>query len=473
MKPFFVALPALLAAGCLVGPDYRRPAPLATRPLPTAFGDSTVEWVPAHPAANQPRGSWWKVFADPELDRLETLASTNNQSLASTAAQLELVRARIQGVRAGFFPQISAQPGAVRQSTSQNAPVKGAPAAAAYTYTSLVAPLELGWELDLWGRVRRETEGARARFTAAADDLESGKLSLQAEVAADYFHLRALDEEHALVTDTIQAYRRSLDLTENRRKGGIVSDLDVSQAETQLRSAEAELPSLNLERANLLHALATLCGQPATGFVIVHPPSPLATAIPLPPSLPSELLERRPDIAAAERRMSAANAQIGEAKSAFYPRIFLNGIAGYQSVSASTWFDWPSHLWSIGPSLELPLFTGGRNRAQLAGARAAYEGAVANYRQSVLDAFQEVEDSLAAQHFLSAQLEAQNAALQAAQHTLEIANNRYHAGLVTYLEVATAQSVALARSRTVAQLRGRAQLAQVALIKALGGGWQQ
>ena len=170
--------------------------------------------------------------------------------------------------------------------------------------------------------------------------------------------------------------------------------------------------------------------------------------------------------------MSAANAQIGEAKSAFYPRIFLNGIAGYQSVSASTWFDWPSHLWSIGPSLELPLFTGGRNRAQLAGARAAYEGAVANYRQSVLDAFQEVEDSLAAQHFLSAQLEAQNAALQAAQHTLEIANNRYHAGLVTYLEVATAQSVALARSRTVAQLRGRAQLAQVALIKALGGGWQ-
>jgi multidrug efflux system outer membrane protein len=352
-----------------------------------------------------------------------------------------------------------------------NAPVSGKSAGTAYTYNTFLAPLDLNWELDLWGRVRRESEGAQARFAAVADDLESARLSLQAEVASDYFMLRSLEAEHALVADTITTYRRSLELTQNRRKGGIASDLDVSQAETQLRVAEAELPALDLQRETVLHALATLCGQPATGFQLA-PENVAASAIPnLPVSLPSELLERRPDIAAAERRMSAANADVGVAKSAFYPRVFLTGVAGYQSLSTSTFFDWPSHVWALGPSVNLPLFTGGRNRAQLAVARAAYDETVANYRETALTAFQEVEDELSAQRLLAAQFGAQSAAVAAAQHTLDISNNRYRAGLETYLDVATAQSATLSNERTVVQLAGQRLVAEVALIKALGGGW--
>src|SRR5262249_26158711 len=257
-----------------------------------------------------------------------------------------------------------------------------------------------------------------------------------------------------------------------RRRGGIASDLDVSQAETVLRATEAELPPLRLQRSRVLHAMATLCGQPATGFEV-----PAATSGPteppqVPASLPSELLERRPDVAASERRMAEANARVGVATSAFYPRLRVNGLAGFQSVDAGTWFDWPSRFWSVGPSLELPLFTGGRNRAQLEFAKAVYTVNVAQYRQTVLAAFQEVEDQLAAQQLLAAQLDAEIAALKAANRTLEIANNRYKAGLVTYLEVATAQSAALNLERTVVQLRGEKLVAAVGLIKAVGGGWE-
>jgi NodT family efflux transporter outer membrane factor (OMF) lipoprotein len=246
----------------------------------------------------------------------------------------------------------------------------------------------------------------------------------------------------------------------------------VAQAETQLRVAEADLPALELQQETLLHALATLCGQPATGFQLA--PEDLTTnAIPnLPVSLPSELLERRPDIAAAERRMSAANADVGVAKSAFYPQVYLNGGAGYESLSANSLFDWPSRVWALGPSVNFPLFTGGRNRAQLAAARAMYDGTVADYRGTVLTAFQEVEDQLSAQRLLAAQFNAQNAAVAAAQHTLDISNHRYQAGLDTYLDVATAQSVTLSNERTVVQLAGQRLMAEVALIKALGGGWQ-
>jgi multidrug efflux system outer membrane protein len=273
------------------------------------------------------------------------------------------------------------------------------------------------------------------------------------------------------VADTVVAYRRSLELTQNRRKGGIVSDLDVSEAETQLRSTEAELPALDLELANLLHALATLCGRPATGFQIAA--ASATNAVPsLPAGLPSRLLERRPDIAAAERRMAAANADVGVARTAFYPEIVFNGMGGFESVNVGSLFDWPSRLWALGPSLNLPLFTGGRNRSQLASARAAYDESVANYRQIVLVAFEEVEDQLAAQRLLVRESSAQNAAFAAASRTLDIADNRYKAGLVTYLEVATAQSAALANERTVVQLEGQRRVAEVGLIKALGGGWE-
>jgi len=477
VRIFILAAGLAAGAGCTVGPDYHRPAPFAAQPVPAAFGDSGAAtnfpgWKSAQPSAHLPRGAWWQVFGHARLDRLEALAATNSQSLAAMAAQLEQARALVKVARAGCFPQLSAQPGFSRQRTSANAPENGAPTGAAYTFNTLMAPLEVGWELDLWGRVHRMTEGAQAGFAAVADDLESARLSLQAEIASDFFMLQALDAERALVAGTITAYRSSLELTQNRRAGGIVSDLDVSQAESQLRITEAELPALDLQRETLLHALAALCGQPATGFQLA--PGNFATnAIPdLPVSLPAELLERRPDIAAAERRIGAANANIGVAQSAFYPSVTLSGTAGYESVKPGNLFDWPSRMWALGPSVNLPLFTGGLNTAQLAAARAAYDGTVANYRETVLAAFQEVEDELSAQRLLAAQIHAQNAALAAARHTLEIANNRYRAGLVTYLEVATAQSFALSTERTVVQLAGQRLVAEVALIKALGGGWQ-
>jgi len=467
-------------AGCSVGPDYRGASALKSEGLPAAFTVPTDtnnlgEWKTAEPSANLPRGAWWEVFGDAELARLESTAAAENQNLAAAAARLEQSRADLGVARSDFYPQFSADPEATRQRTSANSPTApksttSPPHGISKTYNNFVAPLNMNWELDLWGRVRRQVELAKANFVASADDLESARLALQAEVALDYFSLRELDQERRVVADTIETFRRSLELTQNRRKGGIVSDLDVSQAETQLRSTEAELPALDLQRARMLHALATLCGQSAINFQLAT--VPLTNSIPgVPVRVPSELLERRPDIAGAERRMASANAQVGVATSAFYPRVFLTGAAGFQSIGADTLFDWPSRVWSLGPSVTLPIFTGGRNRSQLAGAHAVYDEAVANYRQTVLGAFQEVEDQLAAQKLLASQIEAQSAALAAARHTLEIANNRYKAGVVTYLEVATAQSVALSNERSFIQLEGERLNAEVGLIKALGGDW--
>lgn len=470
---------AAVLAGCAVGPNYRQPAALPGQPLPETFaGASTngVVWKIAEPSANLPRGEWWQLFGDSELNRLESLALTNNQNLAAAAARFEQARALAAAARSEFFPQLTAggTPGGdiIRQRTSVNAPQNGQPAGAAYTYDTFTAPIYFGWELDLWGRVHRQSEGARARFIATADDLESARLDLAAEVADDYFTLRALDNEHTLVANTIETYHRSLQLTENRRHGGIVSDLDVAQAATQLHSAEAQLPVIELERTQLLHALATLCGRSPADFAVETNAAALAAVPAIPASLPAELLERRPDIAAAERRMAAANADVGVATAAFFPTVRLNGLAGFQSVDTSTWFDWPSRLWAVGPSIELPLFTGGFNRAQLAAAHAAYNETVANYRQTVLSAFGEVEDALAAQRSLTEEWNAENNALAAAHHALEIANNRYTDGLVTYLDVATAQTVALTHEQTVVQLEGSRLVTAINLIKALGGGWQ-
>lgn len=474
--PAFAAVAAVFA-GCAVGPDYQRPKPLPSQPMPAAFSEAASatnlpDLKVAQPAAHLPRGEWWKVFESAELDRLESLAAAHNQQLAAAAAQMEQARALVGTARADLFPQLSALPAYSRQRTSANAPTKGGPTGQSYTYNNFIATLDLNWELDLWGRVRRSTEGARARFAAAADDVEAAKLSFQAEVATDYFIERTLAAEHALVVDTIATYRHSLELTQNRRKGGVVSDLDVSQAETQLRVTEAELPALELQQQQVLHALAALCGQPATGFQVAAENSVPDLIPELPVEVPSELLERRPDIAAAERRMMAANADIGVAQSAFYPRVFLTGLAGFQSVSASTLFDWPSRALAFGPSVSFPLFTGGRLRSQRAATLAAFDQTLANYRSTVLAAFQEVEDALAAQRLLEAQFSAQSAALAAARRTLAVANNRYRAGLITYLEVAVAQSAALSNERSIVHLANQRLVTQVALIKALGGGWR-
>ena len=461
---------AVLVPGCMVGPDYKRPSALGTNAMPPAFTETTVtnlgEWKPAEPSAHLPRGTWWELFGDAELNRLETMATTGNQELAAALAHFEQARALVNVARADLFPQVSAASSFSRQRSSANS-VSGKSS----TFNTFSVPLEAGWELDLWGRVRRGVEGARARLTAAADDLESAKLAIQAEVAIDYFTLRALDEQYALFQQTIKAYQRSLELTQNRHKSGIATEYDVSLAETQLKSTEAQLPAVDLQRANLRHALATLCGQPATSFAIVESKTTPTNAPVIPNAVPSELLERRPDIASAERRMAAANADVGVATSAFYPRVMLNGLAGFQSIDAGTLFNWPSRVWSVGPSLQLPLFTGGRTRAQLASTRAAYDATVANYRQTVLSAFQEVEDQLAAQRLLAQEFEAENAALKSARRTLEISNTRYKGGVITYLEVAIAQSAALAHEQTVVQLSARRLSAAVSLIKALGAGW--
>ncbi|MGH7940702.1 MAG: efflux transporter outer membrane subunit, partial [Limisphaerales bacterium] len=342
----------------------------------------------------------------------------------------------------------------------------------AITANTWSAPLDLSYEIDLWGRVRRLSEAARARFVASADDLESAKLDIAAEVADDCFNLRTLDKQYNLVADTIRADRRSLDLTENLRHGGAVSDLDVAQAATQLHLAEAQLPNIQLQRVQTLHALAILCGQSPVDFYLPTNSAGPAIVPEIPPRLPSDLLEHRPDIAAAERQMAAANADIGVAKAAFFPRVTINGLAGFQSVDAGSLFNGSSRMWSIGPSIQLPLFTGFFNRANLAAARAAYDQQVANYRQTVLAAFGQVEDELAAQRLLTDEWDAENQAVVAAKQALGVAINQYKAGLVTYLNVATAQTTALQQEDTAVQLEGARLVAAVNLIKALGCDWQ-
>jgi outer membrane protein, multidrug efflux system len=462
----------LVLAGCAVGPDYRRPAPVASQPLPEKFTVGGVVWAPAAPAADRPRGQWWTAFGDDALNHLEDLSAAHNQTLAASAAALEQARQLVAEARSQQFPQISAAPSYVRERTSKNAESLGKSIGTPFTYNLFSAPANLTWEVDLWGRIRRQTEGARARMAAAGEDLESLKLLLQSELAQDYFTLRAQGAEIQLLIDTAATYQRSLDLTRNRRKGGIATDLDVAEADTQLRTTEAQVPALELLRAQMLHAIAVLCGEPAMTFALARQTEKASAELHVPSVVPSELLERRPDIAAAERRAAAANADIGVAQTAFYPSLTINGQAGFRSVNAGTWLSWPSRIWSLGPSLNLPLFTGGFNKAQLAAARAAYDQAVANYRQTALSAFQDVEDQLEAQQLLAAQLQGENAAAASAQQTLDIANNRYRAGLVTYLEVATAQSAALDLQRTVVELEGVRRVAAVGLIKALGGGWQ-
>ncbi len=476
------ALAALLLAGCAVGPNYERPAALGTNAMPASFagatGTNAAEWKPAQPSAHLPRGAWWELFGDSDLNHLEGLATINNQQLVAAFANIQQARALVSVARAGYFPQVSADPSAIRQRISANQSAGAASSSRGFTFNTFTVPLDASWELDLWGRVRREVEGARASLASTADDLESSKLAIQAEVAIDYFTLRSLDAQDQLLEETAVDYRHSLKLTQDRRNSGIATDLDVSEAETQLETTEAQIPAVQLQRATSLHALAVLCGQPAPTFQISPTRGALAAARKtldagpgIPVAVPSELLEHRPDIAAAERSMAAANANVGLACAAFYPAITLNGLAGFESVSTSSLFNWDSRVWSVGPSLSLPIFTGGQNRAQLAAARAAYGAAVANYRQTVLSAFQDVEDQLATDRLLAHQLEAESSALKSARRSVEISMAKYTGGVITYLDVVVAQSAELALDQTVVQLSAQRLAASVSLIKALGGGW--
>ncbi|MEY2428235.1 MAG: outer membrane protein multidrug efflux system [Verrucomicrobiota bacterium] len=469
-----------LIVGCKVGPDYKRPE--ATT-VPAAYtgatnvvvtdADATNGWKIAEPQAQISKGNWWEIFGDAELNGLEDQASAANQQLKVAVARLAEARAQMNVTRAGLFPNISASGSFTRQRSSPNIPSTstGKAFGSSSTFDDFYVPLSLGYELDFWGRVRRSVESARAQAQASADDLETIKLMLQAEVAVDYFTLRALDAQRAVLNSSVEVFTKSLQLTRNLRAGGAVSDLDVAQALTVLKTTQAQLPAVVLQRTQFEHALALLAGQPASSFHVSE--HALSSATPLIPSgLPSELLERRPDISAAERRMAAANASVGVAKAAFFPTVQLNGLAGFESLSAGTLFNWSSRLWAVGPSITLPIFEGGRLRAGLQLARATYDEMVATYRQNVLTAFSEVEDNLAAQTLLANQYSAESEALVAARKQLEIVNNQYRDGLITYLEVATAESTALNVEFTATQLRGQQLVAAVTLVKALGGGWQ-
>ena len=467
-----ISLVALaLVAGCAVGPDYKRPE--ATT-IPAAYAGATNGWKLAEPQGQLPKGQWWEIFGDTELNELENQAATANQQLKIALARFDEARAQMDATRAGYFPDLSVSASYTRQRGSVNAPSRatGTAFGSSSTYNDFSVPLSLGYELDLWGRVRRSVESARAQAKASADDLQAVKLAIQAEVAADFFKLRALDSQSDVLRSSIQVFSKSLELTRNRRAGGVVSDLDVAQAETLLKTTQAQLPAVALQRSQFEHAIAVLVGQNASTFRI--PERTLSSGAPiLPPDLPSELLERRPDISAAERRMAAANANIGVAKAAFFPTVRLNGLAGFESIDAGTLFNWPSRLWAVGPSITLPLFEGGRLRANLRFTQAAYEEMVANYRQTVLAAFADVEDNLAAQTLLAGQYETESEALTAARKQLEVANNRYRDGLTTYLDVATAENTVLNIESTTVQLRGQQLMAAVTLVKALGGGWPE
>ena len=407
------------------------------------------------------------------LNALEVQAAAANQQLKIAVARFAEARAQMDVTRAGLFPNIAVSGSATRQRISPNAPTTTTGQASGHstTYNDFMVPLDFSYEVDLWGRVRRSVESARAQAQASADDLETIKLMIQAEVAADYFTLRAFDSQREVLISSVRVFSKSFELTLNRRAGGVATDLEVAQAETILKTTQAQLPSVALQRAQFEHALALLVGQNASTFRILE--RTLSSTPPLiPAGLPSELLERRPDISAAERRMAAANANIGVAKAAFFPTIQLNGLAGFESVDASTLFNSSSRVWAVGPSLTLPLFEGGKLRANMRLAKATYEEMIASYRQTVLAAFSEVEDNLAAQNLLASQYELESGALVAARKQLEVANNRYRDGLITYLEVATAESTELNIEFSTVQLRGQRLVATIALVKSLGGGWQ-
>jgi multidrug efflux system outer membrane protein len=461
--------------GCAVGPDYKRPeATTISGAYTVATIDTNSGWKVAEPQGQLPKGNWWEMFGDPELNDLESQAANANQNLKAAVARFDEARAEMDITRAGLFPSVNLSGSAIRERNSPNTPsvTTGQPIGVANTYNSFTLPLNFSYEVDLWGRVRRSVESARALTQASADDLATVKLDIQAEVAMDYFGLRALDTELAVLRSSIRVFSRSLDLIISQRQGGIATDLEVAQAQTVLKTTEAQLPFVTLQRAQLEHALALLVGQPATSFRI--PERPLSATPPLiSPGLPSELLERRPDISAAERRMAAANASIGVAKAAFFPTVMFNGLGGLESVNAGTLFNASSRLWAVGPSLTLPIFEGGQLRAGLRLSKASYEEMVDNYRETVLTGFSQVEDNLAAQTLLANQYDAESDALAAARKQLEVSNVQYRDGLITYLNVATAENTELTVEFSTVQIRGQQLVAAVALVQSLGGGWQQ
>lgn len=465
----------LFSAACTVGPRYSRPAPPA--PAPDAW-KTQPPWEVAAPKDAIPKGSWWQVFHDPALDAYEQQLLKSNQSLEAARDRLNQARSLARIATAAYFPQLATDPNAVRERGSGNRPLNGAApvingvtqSVPPYTQSVYTLPFSLSYEADLFGAVRRNVEAANASLQSSAADLGNTQLVLTAELAADYFTLRELDAEYQVVQESVGYQRKGLDLVQSRHAGGIANGLEVAQQATVLDSTISQAALVEESRAQYEHAIAVLVGQPASGFNI--PVAPLkATPPPVPLGVPSDVLERRPDIATLEREMAYENAQVGLAYTAFYPHITLSGAGGWQSTSLSSLLNAPSLFWSLGGDVLQPILQGGRNRANLAATRAAYDESVANYRQSVLAAFQEVEDGISNLTTLSQALSTQGKAVEDARRALDIANNRYVGGVTNYLDVITAQTTLLSNERLETQLLGQQMVSSVYLVKALGGGW--
>lgn len=463
-----LVLVALMLSACSFAPAYKTPdsAP------PTAVYKEASDWKPAEPADSAARGAWWVIFQDPALDGLEAQVADANQDLKAAYARLLQARAATRIARADLFPTLTLGSSATRARSSVNSPTF--PKGAEPVGNNFNLQADLSYEIDVWGRVRNAVAAARANQQASAADLATLNLAIHAELAGDYFSLRSQDAQQQLLDQTAEDYTKALTLTQNLYNGGAAALTDVAQAQAQLQTARTQAADIRLQRAQSEHAIAVLLGQNPAAFHLDASPLP-AAAVPPPidPGLPSSLLERRPDVAAAERRTAAANAQIGVARAAYFPVFSLGAAAGFDSTSTSNWLSAPSRLWSVGPGAGLlTVFDAGRHRAQSAQARAAYDEQVANYRNTVLTAYQEVEDNLAALRQLQQESVSEAAAVKATAAALEQAQYRYKAGLVTYLEVATAENTSLQAQLANVSIQLRRLSASVLLVKALGGSWR-
>jgi NodT family efflux transporter outer membrane factor (OMF) lipoprotein len=454
-------------AGCSLAPAYRVPE---TAPAAAAY-NGAPDWKTAAPADAAARGAWWSVFHDEQLDALQAQVGDANQDIKGALARLEQARALTRVARSAYFPAVTAGAGATRTRTSLNSPryVPSKPNPG----NDFVLDADLSYEVDLWGRLRNSVVAARASEQASAGDLAALDLSLRSELATDYFTLRSLDMQQDLLERTAADYADALKLTRNLYEGGAGVVADVRQAEAQLETARTQVEDTRLRRAQAEHAIAVLVGRAATGFHLdAHPLAIDVEPPPIDPGLPSALLERRPDVAAAERRIAAANAQIGVARAAYFPVFTLSAVGALESVSGSSWIEAPSRMWAIGPQLVQTVFDGGLRRAQNDAARAAYEQQVAQYRGTVLTAYQEVEDALAALQYLARESTSEHAAVVATQGALQQAEYRYKGGAATYLEVVSTENAALAARLSAADIQLRRMNAAVLLVKALGGGWR-
>jgi NodT family efflux transporter outer membrane factor (OMF) lipoprotein len=463
----------LLSSACMVGPKYQRPSvpvPAVYKEQPPENSNEATGWSQAKPNDETSKGKWWEIYKDPELDTLEEQVSISNQNVLAAEAQFRAAKDAVRIARSSLFPTVTTVPSIVNSRTSGTLTINPSSRFAPGVRTDYGLPVDVSYQADIWGSIRHSVRANTATAQASAAQLENARLLYQAELAQDYFQLRGVEGNQELLERTVKSYEEYLHLTKDRFNAGVASGGDVAQAETQLETARAQLIDLEVARAQFEHAIAILTGKPPSALSISYatlksPPPPI------PVGVPSALLERRPDIAAAERQMAFENEQVGIAKAAFYPTLTLVASGGFETSNFTQWLTWPSRFWSVGPQLAEVLFEGGRRRAQVAQAQAAYDATVANYRQTLLTGFQQVEDDLAALRVLADEARAEDEAVQAAERSLAISTYQYKAGTASYLQVITSQTIALQDERSAVDILTRRMVTSVLLIEALGGGW--